>query len=74
MKTRVGDNSQKNLEVNLSSTQEEIADWLDHLSEENLDQIEWLIEEIDYLIESMQLAQTGYAEAKQVISRFTSKL
>lgn len=65
--------SQKNLKVNLSDTQEEIARWLADLSETNIEEIDWLIEEIDYIIDLMQLQQSGLADAKKVLSSFTKK-
>jgi hypothetical protein len=67
------DPSQKNLEVNLSSTQEEIARWLADLPEQEVEKLDWLIEEIDYIIDSMEIQQSGLAEAKHVLSSFTKK-
>lgn len=62
---------QKNLKVNLSETQKRFAEWLDNLPDQEIDRIEWLIEEIDFIIDCMQLEQSGLKEAKNVISRFT---
>lgn len=62
---------QKNLKVNLSETQKRFAEWLDNLPDQEIDRIEWLIEEIDFIIDCMQLEQSGLKEARDVISRFT---
>ena len=62
---------QKNLKVNLSETQKRFAEWLDNLPDQEIDRIEWLIEEIDFIIDCMQLEHSGLKEARDVISRFT---
>lgn len=64
---------QKNLKVNLSEAQKRFAEWLDNLPDQEIDRIEWLIEEIDFIIDCMQLEQSGLKEARQVISKFTLK-
>lgn len=62
---------QKNLKVNLSDSQKRIAEWLDNLPDQEIERIEWLIEEIDYIIDCMQLQQSGLREARHIISKFT---
>jgi hypothetical protein len=62
---------QKNLKVNLSDSQKRIAEWLDNLPDQEIERIEWLIEEIDYIIDCMQLQQSGLTEARHIISKFT---
>lgn len=62
---------QKNLKVNLSEAQKRFAEWLDNLPDQEIDRIEWLIDEVDYIIDCMQLEQSGLKDAKKVLSRFT---
>lgn len=61
---------QKNLKVNLSDTQERFAEWLANLPDQEIERIEWILEEIDFIIDCMQLEQSGLKEANQVLAKF----
>lgn len=62
---------QKNLKVDLSDAQKRLAEWLDNLPDEEIERIEWIIEEIDFIVDCMELDQTGLREARDVLSKYT---
>lgn len=62
---------QKNLKIILSMEQQELAHWLAHLPDDEIDYVEWLLEEVDIALENMVLEQVGFDAAKEVIKKFT---
>lgn len=61
---------QKNLKVILSLEQQELAQWLANLPDDEIEYVEWLLEEVDIALENMIIEQRGYGEAKEIINRF----
>lgn len=61
---------QKNLKVILSLEQQELAQWLADLPDDEIEYVEWLLEEVDIALENMIIEQRGYGEAKEIINRF----
>jgi hypothetical protein len=61
---------QKNLKIILSLEQQELAQWLANLPDDEIEYVEWLLEEVDIALENMMIEQRGYGEAKEIISRF----
>ena len=51
--------------------QQELAHWLAHLPDDEIDYVEWLLEEVDIALENMVLEQVGFEEAKEVIKKYT---
>lgn len=51
--------------------QQELAHWLAHLPDDEIDYVEWLLEEVDIALENMVLEQIGFEEAKEVIKKYT---
>ena len=62
---------QKNLKVILSMEQEQLAQWLVNLPDDEIEYVEWLIDEVEYALDGMILEQTGLEDAKEVIRKFT---
>lgn len=62
---------QKNLKIILSLEQQELAHWLAHLPDDEIDYVEWLLEEVDIALENMVIEQVGLEEAKEIIKRYT---
>lgn len=64
---------QKNLKVILSFEQKELAHWLANLPDDEIEYIEWLVEEVETALENMLLEQSDLAQAREVIQKITSK-
>ena len=62
---------QKNLKIILSMEQQELAHWLANLPDDEIDYVEWLLEEVDIALENMVLEQIGFDAAKEVIKKYT---
>ena len=64
---------QKNLKVILSLEQKELAHWLAHLPDDEIEYIEWLVEEVETALDNMILEQHGLLEAEELLKKFTLK-
>jgi len=62
---------QKNLKIILSMEQNELAHWLANLPDDEIEYVEWLVEEVDIALENMVIEQTGLTDARDVIKKFT---
>ncbi len=62
---------QKNLKIILSLEQQELAHWLAHLPDDEIDYVEWLLEEVDIALENMVIDQVGLEDAKEIIKKYT---
>ncbi len=62
---------QKNLKIILSLEHEELAHWLAHLPDDEIEYVEWLLEEVDIALENMVIEQVGLDQAKEIIKKFT---
>lgn len=62
---------QKNLKVILSMEQEELASWLANLPDNEIEYVEWLIEEVETALDDILLDQTGLEDAQRVLQKFT---
>ena len=64
---------QKNLKVILSMDQDELASWLANLPDDEIEYVEWLVEEVESSLDEMMLEHVGLEEANDVIQKFTLK-
>ena len=62
---------QKNLKIILSMEQQELAHWLANLPDDEIEYVEWLIEEVEFALDRIVLDHSGLEEAREVIKRFT---
>jgi G3E family GTPase len=51
--------------------QNELAHWLANLPDDEIEYVEWLVEEVDIALENMVIEQTGLTDARDVIKKFT---
>lgn len=49
----------------------ELAHWLANLPDDEIEYVEWLLEEVDIALENMILDQQGFDSAKEVIKKYT---
>ena len=64
---------QKNLKVILSMEQEELAHWLARLPDDEIEYVEWLIEEVESALDNIVLEQSGLEDAQKVLEKFKKK-
>lgn len=64
---------QKNLKVILSMEQRELANWLANLPEDEIEYVEWLVEEVEIALDNMIIEQTGLDQAEELLKQFTLK-
>ena len=50
---------------------QELAHWLANLPDDEIEYVEWLLEEVDIALENMILDQVGFDQAKEVIKKYT---
>ena len=67
----MGNQHQKNLKIILSMEQNELAHWLANLPDDEIEYVEWLVEEVDIALENMVIEQTGLTDARDVIKKYT---
>ena len=70
-RSKMRNQHQKNLKIILSMEQQELAHWLANLPDDEIDYVEWLLEEVDIALENMVLDQIGFEDAKEVIKKYT---
>ena len=51
--------------------QRELAHWLANLPDNEIEYIEWLVEEVEYALDRIILDHNGLQEAQEVIKKFT---
>lgn len=51
--------------------QEELASWLANLPDNEIEYVEWLIEEVETALDDILLDQTGLEDAQRVLQKFT---
>jgi hypothetical protein len=51
--------------------QNELAHWLANLPDDEIEYVEWLVEEVDIALENMIIEQSGLTDARDVIKKFT---
>jgi G3E family GTPase len=51
--------------------QNELAHWLANLPDDEIEYVEWLVEEVDIALENMVIEQSGLTDARDVIKKFT---
>lgn len=64
---------QKNLKIILSLEQEELANWLANLPDDEIDYVEWLVEEVENALNDMILDHVGLDQANELLKQFTLK-
>ena len=64
---------QKNLKVILSMEQRELANWLANLPEDEIEYVEWLVEEVEIALDNMIIDQHGLDQAEELLKQFTLK-
>ena len=62
---------QKNLKIILSMEQQELAGWLANLPDDEIEYVEWLVEEVDIALENIIIEQEGFDNAKEITKKFT---
>jgi hypothetical protein len=67
----MGNQHQKNLKVILSMEQNKLAHWLANLPDDQIEYVEWLVEEVDIALENMIIEQSGLEAARDVIKKYT---
>lgn len=50
---------------------QELAHWLANLPDDEIEYVEWLLEEVDIALENMLLEQTNFTDAKEIIKKYT---
>jgi hypothetical protein len=51
--------------------QNELAHWLANLPDDEIEYVEWLVEEVDIALENMVIEQSGLTDARDVIKKYT---
>jgi hypothetical protein len=51
--------------------QDQLAQWLVNLPDDEIEYVEWLIDEVEYALDGMILEQTGLEDAKEIIKKYT---
>jgi hypothetical protein len=51
--------------------QNRLAEWLVNLPDDEIEYVEWLIDEVEYALDGMILEQTGLEHAKEIIKKYT---
>ena len=51
--------------------QQELAGWLANLPDDEIEYVEWLVEEVDIALENIIIEQEGFDNAKEIIKKFT---
>ena len=67
----MGNQHQKNLKIILSMEQQELAHWLANLPDDEIEYVEWLVEEVDIALENMIIEQSGLDDARDIIKKYT---
>ena len=67
----MGNQHQKNLKIILSMEQQELAHWLANLPDDEIEYVEWLVEEVDIALENMIIEQSGLDTARDIIKKYT---
>ena len=63
------DHHEKNLKSILRKSQEEFARWVEHLTDEELAYIEWLLEKAETTLDDILMEQSGLEEAQKIIEK-----
>ena len=72
-KIRLETGHQKNLKFILSLSAEEFTEWVEGLPDPALDYLEWLIEEVEFLLDDIIMENSQLEDANQVIQKYTLK-
>jgi hypothetical protein len=51
--------------------QQELAHWLANLPDDEIEYVEWLVEEVEFALDRIVLDHSGLEEAREVINKFT---
>lgn len=51
--------------------QQELAHWLANLPDDEIEYVEWLVEEVDIALENMVMEQSGLRDARDIIKKYT---
>ena len=70
-KRKMRNQHQKNLKIILSMEQQELAGWLANLPDDEIEYVEWLVEEVDIALENIIIEQEGFDNAKEITKKFT---
>lgn len=60
---------EKNLKSILRKNQEEFARWVEHLTDEELAYVEWLLEKAENTLDDILMEQSGLEDAKKIIEK-----
>lgn len=68
----MGNQHQKNLKVILSKPQRELAEWLANLPDNEINYIDWLLDEAETALDEILLDHVGLEEANAIIKEIQS--
>ena len=68
----MGNQHQKNLKVILSKPQRELAEWLANLPDNEINYIDWLLDEAETALDEILLDAVGLEEANAIIKEIQS--
>lgn len=60
---------EKNLKSILRKNQEEFSRWVEHLTDEELAYVEWLLEKAENTLDDILIEQSGLQDAKKIIEK-----
>lgn len=63
------DHHEKNLKSILRKNQEEFSRWVEHLTDEELAYVEWLLEKAENTLDDILMEQSGLEDAKKIIEK-----
>lgn len=63
------DHHEKNLKSILRKSQEEFSRWVEHLTDEELAYVEWLLEKAETTLDDILMEQSGLEDAKKIIEK-----
>lgn len=60
---------EKNLKSILRKNQEEFSRWVEHLTDEELAYVEWLLEKAENTLDDILMEQSGFEDARKIIEK-----
>ena len=60
---------EKNLKTILRKDQQEFANWVEHLTDEELAYVEWLLEKAEDTLDTILMEQSGLEDAQKIIDK-----
>jgi len=64
---------EKNLKAILRKTDEEFSKWVEHLTDEELTYVEWLLGQCENTLDEILIEQSGLSEANEILAKIMAK-